>query len=209
MKSKRKFKAIICDIDGTLVVNNFAAMPSEKIKQIIRKAQRKIHICLATSRPLHITQHIIDDLNISSLCVLIGGAQLYDPKSKKVIWEKRINIKDVKKIFEIANTFNIKFTGDGTAKNLRNENILIENYIKEGPHQFWVYTLSPKKAEKFIEALSEIKTIAVVKVPSWKKGTTGVVITHKFATKKTRHLKTCQALVSKAQRDDWRWRWAQ
>jgi HAD superfamily hydrolase (TIGR01484 family) len=184
MKSKRKFKAIICDIDGTLIANNFTAMPSEKVKQTIKKAQRKIHICLATSRPLHVAQHLIDNLNVSSLCVLIGGAQLYDPRSKKTIWEKRINTTDVKKIFEIANAFDIKFTDDGTGKNLKNENILIENYLTEGPHQFWVYTLSPRRAEKFVNALSKIKTIAAAKIPSWEKGRTGVLITHKFATKK-------------------------
>jgi HAD superfamily hydrolase (TIGR01484 family) len=47
-----------------------------------------------------------------------------------------------------------------------------------------VYSLTPKRAERFVKALLKIKTIAVVKLPSWKKGTTGVIITHKFATKK-------------------------
>lgn len=49
---KKKFKALLVDVDGTLMENRRNAMPSEKVRKIITKASSLIHIGVATSRPL-------------------------------------------------------------------------------------------------------------------------------------------------------------
>jgi hydroxymethylpyrimidine pyrophosphatase-like HAD family hydrolase len=73
MNASRKYKAMICDIDGTLILNRRDALPSKKVIQAIKKANKLIHIGVASSRPLFEAQRIIDVFELSGLCVLWGG----------------------------------------------------------------------------------------------------------------------------------------
>src|SRR3989304_9824543 len=101
-KFKKKYKALMLDVDGTTVKNEHDAMPSQKVKDAINKASKVIKVGLATSRPFWHVHHIIEDLKIDSPCIITGGAQIFDPKKNKVIWEKRIDFKDVKPILDSA-----------------------------------------------------------------------------------------------------------
>ncbi len=179
----KKYKVLMLDVDGTTVINDPDAMPTKKVRETVIKAHNKIRIGLATSRPLWHAKPIIEDLQINSYCILIGGANIYDPISKKIIWEKRIAPKDVKSIFEISKTLNINIRDDGSGRHLKNEVPSLQNYLKQGPPQFWTHALEPDLAEEFIKRLSMISTIAVVKATSWKKGKTDVIISHAIATK--------------------------
>ncbi len=181
--SLKKYKALMLDVDGTTIKNDADAMPTKKVKESVLKAHNKIKIGLATSRPLWHTKAIIEDLKINSFCILIGGAQIYDPGSKKVVWEKFIEVEDVKTILGIAKKLNIEVRDDGTGRHLRNEKIDVKNYLKKGPPQFWTHGLTPKKAENYVNELSKIPTIAVVKAPSWSDGKIDVIVSHTTATK--------------------------
>ena len=183
-QQKKKYKALVLDIDGTIIKNNFNAMPSKKVKNAIKKAHGKIIVILATSRPFIHTTHIIENLNISYPCIFMGGSQIFDPKLNKMLWEKLIDIEDVKKIFKIIKKLNIEITDDGTNKPQRNEKVNLNEYIDKGPAQFWIYALTLEEALNLAKNLSHIPTISVVKVPSWEKGKTGIVITHAKANKK-------------------------
>ncbi len=177
------YKALMLDVDGTTIINDPDALPTERVKECVLKAHDKIKIGLATSRPFWHAEKIINVLKINAPCILIGGAQIYEPLSKKIVWEKLIDTKDVKLILKIAENLNIEVRDDGTGRHLRNEKIHLKNYLKKGPPQFWTHGLEPKLAEEFIKRLSAISTIAVVKAPSWKKGMTDVIISHALATK--------------------------
>ena len=179
----KKYKALMLDVDGTTIINDPEAMPTKKVKETVIKAHDKIKIGLATSRPLWHTMPIIEDLGINFYCILIGGANIYDPVSKKIIWEKRISTKDVKSIFEITTNLKIDIRDDGTGRHLKNETPSLNNYLKQGPPQFWTHGLEPELTEEFMKRLSKISTIAVVKATSWKKGKTDVIISHALATK--------------------------
>lgn len=183
-RQRKKYKALVLDVDGTVVKNNLTAMPSKKVKKAIRKAHKVTTVILATSRPHFHTARILEDLEISSPCIFMGGAQIFDPKSKEMLWEKTIEIKDINKIFKIIKSLNVEITDDGTNKPQRNEKVKQAEYKNTGPAQFWIYALELKVALNLMEKLSRIPTIAVVKVPSWKQGKTGVVITHAKASKK-------------------------
>lgn len=191
---KKKYKALVLDVDGTIILNNFNAMPSQKVKNAIRKANKVITVILATSRPHFHVEHIIKDLGINSPCIVIGGPQIFDPKTNKIIWEKLIEVKDIKKIFKIAENMKVKITDDGTGKPQRNEEVNVNDYKKIGPAQFWIYALESNVVLEMMEKLSRIPTISAVKVPSWKKGKIGIVITHAKATKKHALRITAKAL---------------
>jgi HAD superfamily hydrolase (TIGR01484 family) len=177
------YRALMLDVDGTTIINNPEAMPTNRVKESVLKAHGKIKIGLATSRPFWHTEKIINVLKINAPCILIGGAQIYDPLSKKIVWEKLMDTEDVKLILKIAENLNIEVRDDGTGRHLRKEKIYLKNYLKKGPPQFWTHGLDPLLAEEFIKRLSVIPTIAVMKAPSWKTGMIDVIISHALATK--------------------------
>lgn len=82
-----KYKALILDLDGTTVVNYSPDPPTKKVTEAIKKAHKLIHISIATGRPLHEVQHLIDHLELSGPCILNNGSQIYDPVRKKIIHE--------------------------------------------------------------------------------------------------------------------------
>lgn len=181
--SRKKYKALMLDVDGTTIENRSDAMPSKKVKDTILKAHNKIKIGLATSRPFWHVKHIIEDLEINAPCIIIGGAQIYEPKSKKIVWEKFIDTADVKEIFKIAKKLGIVIADDGDGKFINNQKINIEDYKEKGPLQFWAPALDLKLSQEFAEELSGISTISALRVPSWISGKNDVIISHALATK--------------------------
>ena len=99
-KFKKKYKAIIFDVDGTLIPNKEDGMPSENVKKAILKASKKIKISIATSRSLPHAIHIIDSLSINSPVILNGGTMIWDPRKKSIIWEKNISNKKYREIYD-------------------------------------------------------------------------------------------------------------
>lgn len=180
---ERKYKALMLDVDGTTIENRSDAMPSKKVKDAIRKANKIIKVGLATSRPFWHVKHIIEDLEINAPCIIIGGAQIYEPKLKKIVWEKFIDTADVKEIFKIAKKLGVVIADDGDGKFIENLKINIEDYKEKGPLQFWAPGLELKLSEKFADELSRISTISALRVPSWVSGKNDVIISHALATK--------------------------
>lgn len=181
--ARKKYQALMLDVDGTTIENRSDAMPSEKVKDAIRKANRIIKVGLATSRPFWHVKHIIEDLEINAPCIIIGGAQIYDPRVNKIIWEKFIETAAVKEIFKVAKKFKVAIADDGDGKYINNRKINIEDYKNKGPLQFWTPALDSKLAEEFAGELSKIPTITALRVPSWETRKNDVVISHSLATK--------------------------
>lgn len=178
LKSNKNYKALVSDIDGTLILNNPHATPSKKIISTVKKASKLIHVGVATSRPYHHAERIIDILNLTAPCIVGGGSQIVNPKTKKVVWEKRLK-KD--QILELLSEFekhnlNIELIDD-------EDDIVDKNYRKENPIQVWMPGQTLKETEKVINIASSVKSIAINKVPSYKEGKFALVITDIHATK--------------------------
>lgn len=97
-----KYKALILDLDGTTIVNYSSNPPTPRVTEAIKKAHKRIHISIATGRPLYIVRHLIDHLEISGPCILNNGSQIYDPVKKKIIHEVIFNRELVPKIYEFC-----------------------------------------------------------------------------------------------------------
>lgn len=192
--TNKKYKALMLDVDGTTIRNSSDAMPSEKVKRTIGKANKVIKVGLATSRPFWHVHHIIEDLRISSPCIIAGGAQIFDPRLNKIVWEKLIDVGDVNPIFEIAKRLKIEIIDDGEGKIITKKKINIKNYKEKGPLQFWIPRLDFDLAEQFIDELSNISTVAALKIPSWKSGVVDVLISHAQGTKQYGILKVSKLL---------------
>lgn len=163
MNVPKKYKAIICDIDGTLILNKRDALPAKKVVEAIKKANKLIHIGVASSRPLFEAQRIIDVLDLSGLCVLSGGSQIYDSFKKRVVWEKPISRFCVKRVADVLKR--------STAPvfipiELKNGNISLAELRDEKVLQFWVHGTEIKELYELERALSKIKNVCAHRFPS-------------------------------------------
>lgn len=175
-----KYKALISDIDGTLIPNiSKRSSPSVKIKKAIKDADKIIHVGVATSRPLKSALRIINDLDLSSPCILSGGAQIYDPIKKEIIFEKNIEKSAVNKIFKIINKYNLVLLDDGrdTMSDIKEDEV-------ECLTQFWIQVNDQKDLENAVSDFSNIPDISIHKIISrFTQGHFELIINHTQATK--------------------------
>src|SRR5258708_28874512 len=142
-KSKKKYKALILDVDGT-IINGRDSLPSAKVTLAVNEARDLIHIGVATSRPLFVLDHIIAHLKLSGPSIVNAGANVVDSVSGKVLWQRPVLKKDLKKIQTIARSLGCKleFTGHKEYSGLI-------TYLKEDILQVWSPNLYSNLADKF------------------------------------------------------------
>jgi len=178
---KSVYKALILDVDGTIMPNKRNAMPSQKVTDAIAKASNILHVCLATSRPYKAVAHIFDHLGLSYYSIVNGGAQIFDMKTRKVVWEKQIEQTDVVAICDILqNTIRVPFwLNDGSKDTF----IPPGNIPKKVFQMYITAKLTNTVADDYIHKISHIANIAANKVPSWDEGYYDILISHALATK--------------------------
>ncbi len=180
MSQLKKFKALIMDCDGTLIPNLRNGLPSLKVTEAINKISKKIHIGIATSRPLFLAAPIMKHLNLSGPSIVAAGAQIVDGKTFKILKEQSIEKEDLSKAIAIVRGFELKyFLQDGTS----NDKEMTTSETPNKAIEMAMMELEQDLAEKLKNELSKISGISVHKNMSWQTGKADVVITHSSATK--------------------------
>lgn len=178
MSSSFKYKALILDVDGTLV-DGHDAVPSKRVIGAIKKARNKIHVGLATSRPLSFLGPILENIELSGPSILSGGCEIIDLTKRKVLWQKTILVDDIYKVNAVAKKLGIRLLVlDG-----EEDEPITRGYKPKRPLHLWAHAISSSLTDKFIEGLSDITTVAKNRVISWDKINEDVIITHAEATK--------------------------
>jgi HAD superfamily hydrolase (TIGR01484 family) len=173
------YKAIIFDIDGTLVLNNKNARPSNAVIEAINRAQEHIEVVIATSRPYKIAEPIINDLNLKGYVIAHGGARIFSIKENKIIKEHLIGMEEFQKVNKILNNKKIGFilNDDGFDKT----NLEILNVYK--PLTIYTDPMIPLLAEKLETELKTLTNLAICRITSWVEGKELLTISHPQATK--------------------------
>jgi len=168
------------DLDGTTIPNQKDGMPSDKVTNAIAKASKKIHVGVATSRPLFMLHSILDQLKLSGPSVINAGSQIIDANLRHTLWEQAIDKKDASIVYEtIKDESGLSIIiNDGETDHLIKTNQLPKNIL-----QIYLQQLSHDHADKYISLLSHVPTLAIHKVPAWKDGLVDLLITHAMATK--------------------------
>lgn len=175
-----KYRALITDVDGTLVPNKRDGRPSQKVIEAISKAKDVVHVGLATSRPFFLVKDIINMLDLSGPLIISGGTLIYDARSEEILWEKYIDGDTTMKAIDLLVPLKYQiFINDGEPE---------DKFYKKGDvfhksHQVGVFDLTDKEADEVIDMLSVIPTLSLHKAPAWTPGKVGVVATHAEATK--------------------------
>lgn len=191
-KFKKKYKALMLDVDGTIIMHSREEiLPSKKVRSAINNAAGKIHIGLATSRPFSYTSYLIEHLKLSSPCIVTGGAQIYDPLKKTVVFETCVEKSAVKEIYKIAKKYKIKILDDG-----RGMMATLKEKDVKNPTQFWLEGVYSSDADNVISELSNVPTISVQKAISRFRtdGRVDVLVSHVDATKQHGILKVAEIL---------------
>lgn len=188
--NSKKYKALMLDVDGTLIPNKKDGMPSEKIKEAISKASKKIKISIATSRPNFLAIQIIDHLSLTAPCILAGGGHIYDPIKKTMTVEVLLESKtyyEIEKIIKALHFDAMIYDADG------NDYPILEYKFKK-PMHVWAGGLSPNESEILFKEISRIPSISVHKLTSWRKGNFDIMATPPEATKQHGILKVAEIL---------------
>lgn len=173
-----KYKAIFLDLDGTTIPNKPDGMPSARVVESIANASKRLHVCVATNRPLGLAAPVIERLTINGLCVVNDSTQIYDPQTKRFLKTIYLDDAHLPAIMDIARRYSDRIlvnSGRGedayTGEPLAN---LCSVYVGDAV---------PEVAERLVEELTKIPDIAVHKMPAWKPGEVAVAVSHATATK--------------------------
>jgi hypothetical protein len=162
-----KYKAIIFDVDGTLVPNRRDGMPSKKVIKAINASSKKFNIGIATARSYWQVAHILDVLHFSAPCIITGGAQIIDPKTRKTFVERNISKEDIEKVAIIAKKMGIGLT----VANREGEIVYKKNEIPDNPLDVYTNSINLEKADEFIKNISHISSISSHKASAWEDNT--------------------------------------
>jgi len=182
-KHNGKYKALILDVDGTLLTGH-DGIPSKKIIEAIKKARNKVHIGLATSRPIFYLSNVLKNLELSGPSIISGGCQIVDFPSQKVVWEKPISFTDMNKVYNLVKRLGVKLLVLDADKDVGDKDIpFSESSPPKKPLHLWIHEINSSLTDKIITKISHIPTIATYRIPAWDKINEDIIITHAEATK--------------------------
>ncbi|MDP3987767.1 MAG: HAD-IIB family hydrolase [Candidatus Levybacteria bacterium] len=177
---KKKYKALLLDVDGTLIPNKRDGMPSEKVTRAIKEASKLIYVGLATSRPYSMLSHIYNHLDLSGPSIINSGSQIIDIKSRKIYIEHLLPEKEVFQICKIL----LKFKKPIIINDGEEDVEFSKTYKPHQPLNIFMFSLDEKIADEIIEIVSNIPTITIFKIPDWSGGErVGIAVSHLHGTK--------------------------
>lgn len=159
-----KYKALFLDVDGTTVIHGIDSLPSPRVTQAILACEQiGVSVSLATSRPPRTVQKILAHLSLTGYCVLSSGAQIYDPRTKKIIIEKLFPKSAMARVIGVANELKVKVSiYDGT-----------KEFMYDGLHPpkkivgMYFPELTPETLQTITRKLTGVSGISLHRMDAW------------------------------------------
>jgi HAD superfamily hydrolase (TIGR01484 family) len=176
------YKALILDVDGTLVPYDYNALPSEKVQQFISKAQEQVAVCIATGRSYAFVEPVLRSLSINyGLAIVNNGAQVIDIETKKEYYSQPITPPDIALIIDLLKEQDISFYLNAGGRDIPYEG----NDLP--PRTFNIFSrelFSQGKIRHVINKLTNHPRISIQETNHKDADLSGFVITHALSTKK-------------------------
>lgn len=183
IKKNKKYKALILDIDGTIVLNNEFSLPSQNIINAVKLAQKKISVIIATARRYQGALNIINTLGLTDLAIISGGAEIRKCDTGKILWSRNIPENTSKKIIQMfaKENFDIWIDDNNYYHLNRRYN---KNHPPEDTLQISIVDVPLKISDIYVKKLSIFPEINVHKALSWdNRDAVWLSITHNEASK--------------------------
>lgn len=159
-----KYKAVIADVDGTLIEPGTVPIlqVSLKLKKAVGSLHKKgIHFSLATGRSLDWIDGLLEPLKIDSPIILDNGAKIYDCLNKKYLREFYLAenlFRDVMGTLQVFDDI-IYFVNDSQ----RSVYGMSKKHIIDKVSKIMVLHVAPERAEKIYKSLIGNSRISVTK----------------------------------------------
>ncbi len=174
------------DIDGTVIPYDFTALPSEKLRITLEKAQEKVAVFLVTGRSYYSTKPIIEALGLTSSYVVVdNGAYVLDLENQKSISENFIEPHDVNQVATVLTRESVPFYVKDIKTFCTNRDFAIyepNNPLEDVSMVFTDERFPGEKIDRIMEEFSS-PTLNVFKVKHKDPRKFGISFTHAKATK--------------------------
>lgn len=171
-------KALIFELDGTAVPKHRNGKPSRAVVETVLKAHENIVVLFATNRNWKSAKDLANTLNITYPCVTLGGAQVVDPTTNKIIWEQDLDPGVPKKILDIAKQFGAKVFNYNS-----NKFIAPSSYKVKPIEPIIVLQVSHKTSSEMLKQIKKIPLLNVETSNAPEKGVIQISVKHIHATK--------------------------
>ena len=179
-----KYKSLLLDVDGTIVPIGPNMKPSEAVSSALKKAKEKVHVSLVSGRCLKWLEELFESLDLEAPCIIDGGSQIINPKTKQILWERPIHKESVRAILKIIEKDKIPFVVSDNG--IEYENTYKSEFLNPLALKL-SYFDSKEKSDRCLKILARIPDISAHKTFSWDKERNykmDIYITHKEATKR-------------------------
>jgi 5-amino-6-(5-phospho-D-ribitylamino)uracil phosphatase len=97
------YKALITDIDGTLVpvTGNGSTIDEPTVQAFKAAIESGYKIGVATGRGWQSTKPVVERLGITDPCIIEGGACVISPHTEEIIWERKLDTKTSRQVAEV------------------------------------------------------------------------------------------------------------
>lgn len=174
-----KYKAIITDMDGTLVPMSRDGIPSKAVHAAILKAKERVHVGIATGRPAHLVLPIAHSLGLHGPAVIHGGAQIIDLATGEVLTKQYVLPTDAAYVLEIATEEQIDLKIDSG----EDEIPFTKDCLTQDIIGMFSAHVTEEAADRFQQRLAGHATLVTHKVRAWTEGKFQILISHTAATK--------------------------
>lgn len=104
------YKALISDFDNTLVGPPTRRVPDDAKKEIQKLLDKGVHFSIATGRPFAgLIAETCEEIGLTSPQIVMGGAEIIDPVTKKVLWGEYMPEKELKELIKRFTDMNLFF----------------------------------------------------------------------------------------------------
>lgn len=174
-----KYKAIFLDVDGTIMPIKEKSKPSSGVITAINAASKKLQVGVMTSRSYKDFRPLLDLLSLNAPCALDSGAEIIDPLTKTVLWEKSLSRDELRLVYHIVLSFGLKMRV--------HENEHAKRYAPGRkfykPLSMYTPAIPVKKAQELAALLMRHKKFAFHRVIAWEKNTEHIYVCHPEASK--------------------------
>jgi len=181
-----KNKAIILDLDGTVVDSPEQKIPSRQLIKASSRIRKDYYLCAATGRVWSFAKPLLKSLKLVDPCIISAGTQICDPVNGRVLWQKTIDesaLHEVIKLFKEYPRWKLLYN-DGTEDDYFNGGVFPKDFSTDEPVYFLEQVFVPNIiAEEVYKKLSVTKGITCVLVVSQKPECKDLHIVNSVATK--------------------------
>lgn len=189
-----KYKALICDVNGTLMINKIDGIPSKRVSRAINQAKKVVHVGIASARPFIHADHLFKHLKLKGPSIVLGGSLIVDAYSKKILNEKPLNKNEFAQICKVLNELKLPFY----VNELKKQTLFSDSFkLSSNPLDIYVPKLTESVANALKKSFSHLSSLDVHKATDWESNMFAVGIRNIKANKEHAILEVARLLKIK------------